>query len=245
MAWRSQIASVLLLIALLTGCGRENRVLTAPTAERVGVSALDRASVQAEDLGRFYPLDIGNRWRYAGFTHSKHGDVEKGGRWTKETTLARSVVRNGGAYVEEQITITDEQQQFQGVRWLRQDRSGLFETGVPPPSAPLDYETMLLAYPLHRGATWVVSESPRITATVEGSEVLDTPAGRLPSWRIRLRNAGHHPSEEVFVWYGRAGYLGMKRHDQYERLGPDGNPVEVVIDEAEWLASISLSKSAP
>jgi hypothetical protein len=84
-----------------------------------------------------------------------------------------------------------------------------------------------------------VDEFRGVTATVDGTEVLDTPAGRFPSWRIRLRYAGGFPSE-VFVWYSRAGYLGMKRHDEYERLGPDGNPIKVTVDEAEWLEAVSL-----
>lgn len=229
-----------LVLALVAGCSREKPLPTAVSTRSANAPPLISALTGSNELGNFYPLDIGNRWEYAGFTHSKHGDVEKGGRWTKETTLARAVVRNGRAYVEEQITITDDQQQVHGLRWLRQDRSGLFEAGVPPPTAPLDYETMILAYPLHRGATWVVGELPGVTATVEGSEVLDTPAGRFPSWRIRLRYAGRLPSEEVYVWYGRAGYLGMKRHDQYERLGSDGNPIRVTVDEAEWLEAILL-----
>src|SRR6059036_2064627 len=135
MARHSDITSLLavVLLTISADCGREGQLLTAPTAERVGVSALDRASVQAEGLGRFYPLNIGNRWRYAGFTHSKHGDVEKGGRWTRETTLARLEERSGRTYVREEITRNDDQQKVQFVRWLRQDRSGLFEGGVPPP----------------------------------------------------------------------------------------------------------------
>jgi hypothetical protein len=235
-----------LAFLLVAGCSGESRLPTAvslPTRDgSVADSAQSTAEIQLVARGTFYPLNIGNRWRYEGTSTTRQGDVVKHGRWARQTVLTQSVTRYGRTYVEEQGTVTQPNQEFQVVRWLRQDRSGLFEAGVPPPGAPPGYEMRLLAYPLHREARWLMSETPRITAEVAGMEVRATPAGRFPAWRLRLRYAGRDPREQLFVWYGRVGYLGMTRHLRFERPGPDGAPITIVEDEAEWLTALDLTR---
>ena len=78
------------------------------------------------------------------------------------------------------------------------------------------------------------------TATVERLEVPRTTAGQFPAWRIRIRNGGHLPQEESFVWYGRAGYLGMKTHLDFGKPDASGH-IEIIEDQSESLTSLSIS----
>ena len=75
-------------------------------------------------------------------------------------------------------------------------------------------------------------------------ELLDTPAGRSHAWRIRVRDGGHMPGEEQFVWYGPQGYLGWKVHLQYERPYIGADTVVVTEDQSEWLKAFELSPRA-
>jgi hypothetical protein len=94
---------------------------------------------------------------------------------------------------------------------------------------------------MHNGATWVVDEARRITAEVEAREWIEIPAGRISAWRIRIRNLGHLPQEETFVWYGDAGYLGMRVDLRSER--PDGNGGRIITTshQEEWLEAATLA----
>ena len=245
----NRIHAPLLALALsclfLTGCGSESGLTTAaldPSADATGSIRMPPA-LDSEPRSRraLYPLVIGNRWRHEGTSFARQGDVSKQGRWVREAVLTRWVTRFGRSYLEENITLTQPDQQVQLVRWLREDESGLYESGVASIGAPPDQEQRLLAYPLHRGARWLMSEMPRISAEVEGMEVRETPEGRIPSWRIRIHHAGHAAGEQEYVWYGRAGYLGMKRHLESSRPGPDGAPITTVANEAEWLTGLHLT----
>ena len=275
MCRRSRITNVLqcllaLLLLVVAGCGREGSVPTAVSlrAGDIATSTPDISPLGVTSPGGFYPLEIGNSWRYAGtfsktFTPKQGEPTVKRGRWTREAVLAHFVVLGGRTYVQEEGVRRDESQEIHTVRFLRQDRSGLYEAGpgplpladsprsVPPSvtsllnnDSPL-FETTLLTYPIHRGATWVISPVQRIVATVEGMEVLVTPAGRFPAWRVRVRNHGHDPREEAFAWYGHAGYLGMSVHLQYEKLDQNGEPIIITQDQAEWLEAIELRDGAP
>ena len=250
---RLALPAVLLLLA---GCGRLNRVPTAagPSTADLEASRLRTPVTELESHGNasFFPLTIGNRWQYAGENSktiiSTGGRDSKHGAWTRGTVLTGTETINGREYVREEDALDDPSAPTGGVvhtvRWLRQDRSGLYEVGVEPPGAPRFTEMRLLAYPLHTGATWVMTDYPHTTATVERMEVLRTPAGSFPAWRIRVRNGGHLPEEEAFVWYGRAGYLGMKTHLDFGKPDPTGH-IEIIEDQGESLTSLELTRQAP
>jgi hypothetical protein len=246
---------LLVLVPLITtDCGRDRRVPTAvsPPAGDLETAAPNLAARAVGSSG-FYPLEIGNWWLYEGTstetTAPQHGDpLTTRGTWTREAMLVRSEAVGGKSFVREE-GIRDAQV-APTIRWLRQDRTGLYEVGTPPPprdsvAYPFPYEARLLSYPIHRGAKWTIDEARRITAEVERLELLDTPAGRFPAWRIRVRNGGHLPGEEAFIWYGSAGYLGMTVHVQFEKPDRNGNRISITQDEAEWLAAIHLVPRGP
>ena len=110
------------------------------------------------------------------------------------------------------------------------------------PTGPLGLELTRLSYPLHPGASWIIRDVPRITATVEGAETLDLPAGRFASWRIRIDWPGNFgPRDVVHVWFGRCGDLQFAAHLEGEQTGPDGVPNGYVIsDESEVLVDLDL-----
>lgn len=234
------------------GCSRGSRL---PTAPQVGddqrVVAAGLSAARGSDRGRsFYPLGIGNRWAYEGCASStvtpQDGEpITKRGTWSWEAVLARLEVIGGKEVVREERVTNDGYQEVHTLRWLRQDAAGLYEIGTPPPprdsvTYPFPYEARLLAYPLHRGATWLIDEARRTTAKVEARELVETPAGRFPAWKIRVHHGGHLPQEEAFVWYGDAGYLGMRMDLQFER--PDGNGGRIITTEhqEEWLKATTV-----
>lgn len=257
---RQSIARVLCLVVLLavltTGCGRDWQLPSAvsPHANDLEVAA---AELCAPDMGAsgFYPLEIGNRWSYKGAgsqtTAPWHGDpLTTRGTWTREAVLVRSEALGGKSFVREERINREQTQDVHAVRWLRQDRRGLYEVGTPPPPRdsvvyPFPYEAHVLSYPIHRGARWTIDEARRITAEVERLELLNTPAGRFPAWRIRIRNGGHLPGEEAFVWYGHAGYLGMTVHVQFEKRDQNGDRITITQDQAEWVQTIDLVRREP
>jgi hypothetical protein len=248
------------ILVLPIGCARE-KVL--PTAVPLPGTSADQQALRANSAGAapppgrsFYPLQVGSHWEYEGSfassVVSKSGEIRstKRGTWSRETVLVGNETPGGTQYVRE--TIIDPTQIVHFVTWLRQDRSGLYELGMPPVGSgpnPYPYERRLLAYPVHTGAKWVIEDpkfsdphlSHLVTAEVEGMELLDTPAGRLRAWKIRVRDGGHLPGEEQFVWYGPQGYLGWKVHLQYERPYLGADTVVVTEDQSEWLKAFELS----
>jgi hypothetical protein len=188
-------------------------------------------------------MAIGNRWRYAG-VDNKVFIYYDGSRQTKHTEDKTEVVQvrfeqvNGRTYMREEIGIPDTVLAGGGVRWRREDRTGLYEFGPPAPDSPPGSETRLLAYPLHVGARWQMSPSSRLKvfARVEGMDVLNLPTGRFPAWRIRI--TGETPRDKI-VWYGRAGYLGSKGHDD-TGPPPDARHFQIIYDHVDSLTSVSL-----
>ena len=211
---------LMLLPAVLASCSRVDRLPTIPPADGTASLKLDRPATdpQAHGWANFYPMAVGNRWRYASVDNKVFINYD-GSRLTKhsegktEIVQVRMEVLHGRLYMREEIGIPDTVVAGGGVRWRREDRTGLYEFGPPPPDAPPFSETRLLAYPLHVGATWAMYPSSRlkVMATVDGIDVLNMPAGRFTAWRIRISGAA--PRDQV-VWYGRAGYLGSKGHDE-------------------------------
>jgi len=239
------LLSLLFLPTLLASCGRVDRLPTTPPADGIELLKLDRPATdpQAHGWANFYPMAVGNRWRYASvdikvFINYDSSRLTKHGEGKTEIVQARMEELHGRQYMREEIGIPDTVLTGGGVRWRREDRTGLYEFGTPAPDAPPFSETRLLAYPLHTGATWAMYPSSRlkVTATVEGIDVLSLPAGRFTAWRIRI--SGATPRDRV-IWYGRAGYLGSKGHDESP---PPSDPqhIQIIYDHADSLTALDL-----
>jgi hypothetical protein len=108
----------------------------------------------------------------------------------------------------------------------------------------LDNELQRLAYPLHRGASWVVADDEFfMTATVEGREVLRLPIGRTPAWRIRLEADFYGPDDVVELFYGRDGYLGWRVFLVGEASDETGTPIGIVtFTEEEYLEDLDIDR---
>jgi hypothetical protein len=100
-------------------------------------------------------------------------------------------------------------------------------------------EVTLLPYPLHVGKSWQIRPDFGLTWTVEGVEMLETPAGRFRSYRIRVSVPNEGPEDFVRVWFGRAGQLAYRIHvvvtEGYPGAGWTG-------DETEFVDQLSISR---
>lgn len=253
MKCRARDSALPILLFFVVGCGRADRLPTAVTTPPgVGISStqLDRAAsdLQAHGWVNFYPMAVGNRWRYASsdtkvFISYDGTRIVKHGEGKTEIVQVRMEQLHGRMYMREEIGIPDTVLAGGGVRWRREDPTGLYEFGPEPPGAPPFSEARLLAYPLHVGASWEMFPGSRlrVTATVEGMDVADFPAGRFPAWRIRI--SGPEPRNQI-AWYGRAGYLGSKAHDD---SGPPSDPrhVQIIYDHVDSLTALRLVSHVP
>ena len=113
----------------------------------------------------------------------------------------------------------------------------------PPRAAGVEAgEITRLEYPLRPGAHWVIRETPRFEATVEGAETLDLAVGHVPAWRIRIDFDGLGANDRVSVWYGRAGFLMSDVHVEGVATDPEGNPIgRLIYDETEELEELALN----
>lgn len=112
---------------------------------------------------------------------------------------------------------------------------------VGPPGGVLPDELTRLKYPLHPGQTWTIRDVPRFTSTVEAREMLDLPAGRFGSWRVRIDIDGLGPSDYVLIWYGRDGFLKLRVHAETEETTyefPYGSGRTQVFEECMSLESL-------
>ncbi len=114
-----------------------------------------------------------------------------------------------------------------------------------PPGATPEGELLRLRYPLAPGQHWIIRNSPRFEARVEGFDSLDLAAGRLGGWRIRYLNEFLGPDDAVHVWYGRKGYLQTVLHVESVATDEGGQPIGVVIlDQSERLDGYVLVSPA-
>jgi hypothetical protein len=248
---RTTLSSTLSVALALTalGCGRQaQETILGPPSGSVSVES-QLSDARSSHWEGYYPLTIGNRWTYE-YESSKsfapvHGDtISKHGHTRNEIQAAGFTVVAGNTYVRREITAYEATQTLHFVDFVRQDQSGLFEPEYWfPGKGTGSYEAQQLKYPLHVGQTWIVDPQFRNVAEVVGREVVQTPLGQAPAWKIRMRNGGRLPGEEIFYWYGDLGYLGLKRHFQYVHGGP--NPTTVTEDESEWLVSVNFGRQAP
>jgi hypothetical protein len=111
-----------------------------------------------------------------------------------------------------------------------------------PPGGVFPEEITLLDYPLHPGHEWIVRDDPfLISYSVESHDVLDLPAGRVNGYQIRIDNGLFGLNDRAYIWYGRAGFLGLIAHVETEILDPNGNPMgTLVFDEETFLESLDL-----
>lgn len=115
---------------------------------------------------------------------------------------------------------------------------------TPAGSAPVE-ELLRLAYPLARGARWVIRSDPRFEAEVTGHTVIRAPGGRFAGWEIRYRSPLFGTNDRVFTYYGAAGYLGLSAHLETEGTDPQRNPIGVLISEDhETIVSFARAGSA-
>lgn len=91
-------------------------------------------------------------------------------------------------------------------------------------------ELLRLAYPLGRGARWIIRGEPRFEAEVVGREVLRGER-RYGGWRIRYTSDVYGSNDRVFAFYGSAGYLGLHAHIESEAMDDTGTPIGLITSE--------------
>lgn len=115
-----------------------------------------------------------------------------------------------------------------------------------PPGGVLPDELTRLKYPLRPGQEWTIRSEPMFTARVERREVLNLPAGRMRGIRIRILIEGLNPEDEVFIWYGREGFLKMSYHLESVATDNQGNPIGTLIsEEYSLLETVELVSRRP
>jgi hypothetical protein len=248
-----QLAPLVTLLAAV-GCGRVDRLPSAPARPQADLSTAGAgrftAELPSQGIGSFYPLEIGNRWQYAIVlwqTNIPYGGEPRIERisYVRERVLVGTEIVRGRLCVREEGERRDSLGTVHHtLRWLWQDRSGLYELATPAPGRSPFPHRQLLAYPLHVGATWPEGERWRGTRTVDGIDVLDTPQGRVPAWRIHVRYPPLRDNIqlEAFEWYGRVGLLGTKFRDAVKAIAP--GQVTVIQETTESLTGISLTTRA-
>ena len=123
-----------------------------------------------------------------------------------------------------------------------------YSLGLAAPSLrrprPAPGEITRLAYPLHPGQSWIIRDSPRFSARVEGVDVLRLPAGKFVADRIRIDSEFFGPNDRVLVWYGRQGFLRLEAHLESEGRDENGNPTGLVFaEDREVLDGIDIEHS--
>jgi len=107
-------------------------------------------------------------------------------------------------------------------------------------------ELTRLRYPLRVGARWTVRNGPEIvlTASVEGTDVVETSAGRVRGFRIRLRSPAFDPADVVRVWYGALGYLQLESHLEVDVVDIDQVVGRAVVDARQTLVFVAVPPPA-
>jgi len=138
--------------------------------------------------------------------------------------------------------------------WDRlQEREGIIRTslGAAPGTGagrgrrrgPLEGEIVRLKYPLHSGTTWVIRPDPLFSSTVDEHEVLALPAGRFPSYDIRIDSDLIEAGEFVRLWFGRSGQLAFRFRLVALAVDSQGNEIGTIVDDhGEVLRDFTLVK---
>jgi len=238
--FRRSLALVLLLI--ISSCSRQSPLTTQPDLESSALrsdAGVARSQLDREP-GDFYPLAVGNQWTYefkllVEVLGSDGSVIER----TEETLEQRysidcSFQAGGHQWFIQRIQHPGGTNLF---RALYQDRSGLygrerFSYRTTDPCDPGLVEGGLnveeLRYPLRRGATWVLRDEPSApptVVTVETHEVIETPAGRFPAARLRIKKEPASAEEGYLAWYGREGLLAIEDRTVAVTTGASGRRV--------------------
>lgn len=124
---------------------------------------------------------------------------------------------------------------------LREPTSGRSLAHGGPPGGVMPGEITRLAYPLRPGQEWTIRPEPFFGSEVEAREVLDLPPGKMSCARINVTNFALEPDDEVFIWYGRDGFLRMTVHVETEMVDINGNVIGLLtFDENTALEHINL-----
>jgi hypothetical protein len=137
-----------LLVFLMAGCGTLDQ---GPEAETIAESGLAAGSGNGQELfgpddrasgqNGFFPLDIGNRWTYAGeITIAIDGGLPSVIETREERSLIGTEERFGREYVLEERFDIDEDGDTLSPFWFRyrQDRAGLYGADIAANEPPLD-----------------------------------------------------------------------------------------------------------
>lgn len=103
-------------------------------------------------------------------------------------------------------------------------------------------EITRLGYPLHGGGRWVIRDDPRFSAVVEGLDVVRTPRGPVPAWRIRIHSELFGPSDRVYQWVARIGFVRLTAHLESVGTDENGNPSRMVIEAVERLTDFRVTR---
>jgi hypothetical protein len=110
------------------------------------------------------------------------------------------------------------------------------------PIAPTGVELRRLVYPLRIGASWSIRPDFPWPARVSKFEIVATPAGRIPAFRIDINPFGNslQEGEWVRVWYSQRGYLGYSIHTFLNGTNSDGSPSGITYTDDEWMKVTSI-----
>lgn len=104
-------------------------------------------------------------------------------------------------------------------------------------------EITRLAYPMRKGQSWVIRESPRYSAVVEAGENLKTAAGSISAYRVRISSELFAAGSSVLMWESKQGFVGLNSHIEFVATDGSGNPIgTIVTDDVLTLTGLSLAK---
>lgn len=217
------------LIASL-GCGSDRRSPVAPVPQT-----------------DFYPLAVGNQWRYDLSRRIQiilNGDsmAPRVQDLTEERELVAVDTVGGREYVVEERRLIDPVRNItiRDTVLLRQDDTGLYaiRMGQLP-----ENESVILRYPLEPGAEWLRRPlGPPVTLTVEDRDTLDLASGMREAFRIRLEFAALGPEDFSRVWYGPCGFLRSTGHQ--ETMAKNALTCEIALiisDDSTELVALDLT----
>jgi len=235
---------LLLLCVLAAGCAPVRRLPTGIGPESGPTRAADSRAVVGTDPGdgHSYPLATGNRWIYSGYSYKWMGvpgtdTTATRTRWMRRDSLTYRVTQGGREYFRLESFQIEGAIVNRRVSYLRQDRSGLFEADAAyPPGSEVEH--LMLPYPTHSGASW--PWPPAAEAVVEGREVVETPLGRMPAWRVRLNYTGTMASTVTRMWFGACGLVGTVSTTDRAYVNREGEHIVYHAEQCEWLSAVSL-----
>ncbi len=154
------------------------------------------------------------------------------------------VARTGPAFI--QRAWRDHRRKLEWIPLLLEPGAGTPTASSGRPGEIFPWELQDLAYPLHPKATWFNRVEPFVVRSeVETHEVIDTPAGRFPCYRIRVDSELLDPTDRVVMWYGSCGRLALTVHTEVLALDVEtGEMARITSDEAERLTALSLRDSS-